>query len=90
MVSQDLIYSVLPRQTTQVAHQPRMVEKVTKRSSLKSTDENESSLEPEFKVERKRRGDRRGGERRTDAPEVTDDNCEPNDDDKPASLDIYI
>lgn len=65
MVSQDLIYSVLPRPTAQVEHKNRIVEQVVKRSSLKSIDEKESSQsEPVVVARKERRGDRRRSDRR--------------------------
>jgi len=88
MVSQDLIYSILPRQTGQVTQQHRMVEQVVRRSSLKPVDENESApLDTEFKVKEKRRGDRRRKDRRDDEATKASDKSE---DDKSQGLDIYI
>jgi len=88
MVSQDLIYSILPRQTGQVTQQRRVVEQVVRRSSLKPVDENESApLEEEFKVKEKRRGGRRRGDRRDEELARESDKS---DDDKSQGLDIYI
>jgi hypothetical protein len=98
MVSQDLIYSVLPRQTGQVELKNRIVEKVVKRSSLKTVEENESSpSEPTTITPKRRRGDRRQGDRRATVradENVTTRGPQPSapsaDDDKIDSLDIFV
>lgn len=100
MVSQDLVYSVLPRQTGQVEQQKRMVEKVVKRSSLKPVDEEES---PQLDIvvgakKERRRNDRRKTDRRVATSADTELTCRESptaqsasdNGEKPRGLDIFV
>ena len=93
MVSQDLIYSVLPRHTGQVEHKNRMVEKVVRRSSLKAIDEHESSSQDVVVTRKEGRGDRRTKDRRqveidTGTPTSSTDRSDDNEDNH--SLDVFV
>ena len=100
MVSQDLIFSILPRQTGQVEHKKRMIEKIVRRSALKSVEENDSPPNDTVTISPKqRRGERRKSDRRTDTERedhVVTTQSKPKknpkspDDDQTSHLDIFV